>query len=76
MAETELSAMTGQCLDQRIDTLEKLSMELDTPQARARSQIKGPLPILGYTRRTSARRLARDRTLNFYPILQKSGILA
>jgi hypothetical protein len=32
MAEIELSAMTSQCLDRRIDTLEKLAAELDAWQ--------------------------------------------
>jgi hypothetical protein len=32
IAEIELSAMTSQCLDRRIDTLEKLSGELDAWQ--------------------------------------------
>jgi recombinational DNA repair ATPase RecF len=32
IAEIELSAMTSQCLDRRIDTLEKLSRELEAWQ--------------------------------------------
>jgi hypothetical protein len=33
IAEIELGAMAGQCLDRRIDTLEKLSTELEAWQA-------------------------------------------
>jgi hypothetical protein len=32
IGEIELSAMTGRCLDRRIDTLEKLTAELDAWQ--------------------------------------------
>jgi hypothetical protein len=43
IAEIELSAMSGQCLDRRIDTLEKLTRELNAWQVernQARKTVK------------------------------------
>jgi hypothetical protein len=40
IAEIELSAMTSQCLDRRIDTLEKLSSELDVRQHEWNTNLK------------------------------------
>jgi hypothetical protein len=42
IAEIELSAMTSQCLDRRIDTMEKLSSELEAWQV-ARNEKRNPV---------------------------------